>query len=151
MPSSPLAPAALHLTHDAESDTLLVRWLPAPAAAHLPDTYPNTLTAASHHSHRRFWLFDLRDQHIPATGPWRGDLFALRTFCALGQPLYVAYVIISPFRAAIERTAIAAARQAGANYDIHPRCFGTVAAAQAWLQRQQPRHQPAPPALAPQP
>ena len=134
--NSPAANAALlHLTPD-PTGVVLARWVPATTAA--PETYPSTLAAASYYGHSRFWLFDLRDQPIPTADPgrWLADAFALRAFCAPGQPVYVAYVLNSPFRASLERAAIAAARRAGDTYDVHPRCFGTLASARAWLARQ---------------
>ena len=134
--NSAVAPApVLHLL-PAPDGVVVARWVPAAAA--LPDTYPNALAAAGHHGKNRFWLFDLRDQPIPTADPgrWLGDAFALRAFCTPGQPMYVAYVINSPFRASIERAAVAAARRVGDAYDVHPRCFGTLASARAWLTKQ---------------
>ncbi len=129
------APPVLHLA-PADNGVVVARWVPAAAA--LPGTYPNALAAASHHGQSRFWLFDLRDQPVPTADPgrWLSDAFALRVFCAPGQPVYVAYVLNSPFRASIERAAVAAARRVGDAYDVHPRCFGTLASARAWLIQQ---------------
>ena len=125
----------LHLL-PADDGVVVAHWVSA--ADDLPGTYPNALAAAGHYGQSRFWLFDLRDQPIPTADPgrWLADAFALRAFCAPGQSMYVAYVINSPFRASIERAAVAAARRASDAYDVHPRCFGTLASARAWLTRQ---------------
>lgn len=132
--------------YDAAADLLHGSW-PAPVLdADLRGHYAELLRAARQHGHCCYWLLDMRQRnwHMPSFGQWVSTEFAPAVQAALGQPIFVAYILSPRHHSAAARTHEQRAQQETRAQHMHSDAFADEAAARAWLRQQQRLAAPAP-------
>ncbi|MDO7887065.1 hypothetical protein [Hymenobacter cheonanensis] len=128
-----------HLRHDAAAQLLRGHW-PAPVLdADLRSHYAELLAQAQEHAGCRYWLLDMRRRawHMPSFDTWFSAGFAAEVQAALGQPVFIAYVLSPRHQTAAESTRTQVAQRACAQHDVYPCFFAEEDAALAWLHHQQ--------------
>ena len=130
--------AVFQFHYDAAADLLQGGW-PGPVLdADLRGHYAELLLAAQQHGGCCYWLLDMRGRnwHMPSFGHWFTTEFIAAVHVALGQPVFIAYLLSPRHRSAAETTREQLAQQASRERQVYPSAFADEVAARAWLQQQ---------------
>ncbi len=139
MPTSAIADFTFIATYDPATQQVHARWCGAVPDADLYAHYAELMALAEAHGNCRYWLLDAqgRGNASPAFGRWMGNEFAPLAYAALGQPLFLAYVVNPAHRAAISSPAGQAMQHSCAAHSVYSFYFEELAPAQEWLAHQQ--------------
>lgn len=126
------------LDYDATARLLRGTWPSSVLDADLRAHYAELLAEARTYG-CRFWLLDMRERnwHMPAFGRWYSTEFAAAVRAALGQPVFIAYVLSPSHQAMAESPQVQATQRGAAAHDVYPYFFGDEFAALEWLRHQQ--------------
>lgn len=113
-------------------------WTTQTLDADIRDHYSELIALAQEHD-CRYWLLDMRQRnwHMPSFGQWFSTEFAPLVHAALGQPLFVAYILSPRHRAVAESMRIQACQRGCAQHDVYTYYFENEEAARDWLHYQQ--------------
>jgi hypothetical protein len=156
MPFRATSSDAFAITYDSDLRQLHGRWAGPVAEADLYAHYAELVAAAETHGNCRFWLLDLRARnwHTPRFSRWYANEFSALVCAAVGQPLYIAY-LVSPTHAAAANSLLTQVMQGNsAAHGLHPYYTDQEAAAREWLLHKQvldPQEQARRRAATPQP
>lgn len=130
---------AFSISYEPGSDLLLGEWPQPIPMAQLAACYESLLAAAQARGGCRFWRLDVRPRnwHSAELAHWFTTEFVPRAVAALGQPLFIAYLVADEQQARIESAATEALLRQTARANCYPFYFRYEAAALAWLRDQQ--------------
>jgi hypothetical protein len=126
-------------SYDPQAGIIWARWMEPLDEQQLKETFLALLGAARAHEGCRFFLLDIR--HRPVAGPaqlqWAQQVLHPQLSAALGEPVFLAFVIAPGQRPHIEHPNIDTYLRAATTTDIYPYYFETEEAALSWLRHQQ--------------
>lgn len=142
MPVSSHTDFTFSVHYDPATQQVHACWCGAVPDADLYGHYAELMATAEAHGNCRFWLLDAqaRTNSSPAFGRWMGNEFAPLAYAALGQPLFLAYVVPPAHRAAISSPAGQAMQHSCAAHSVYSFYFDDLVPAQEWLAHQQAHH-----------
>jgi hypothetical protein len=146
----------LAITYEPAQRLLYGCWKKPVTETHLYAHYAELVAAAEAHGNCRFWLLDLRARnwHTPRFGRWYANEFAALASAAVGQPLYIAYLVGPSHTEAAGGLLTQVMQGNSAAHGLYPHYTQDEATARAWLRQQQqidPREQAYHRAAAPPP
>ncbi len=138
-----LPPDGFHLAYEPGSDTLAAAWPRSLPMELLPACYEALLAAAQAQHSCRFWLLDIRQRnwHSAEFGHWFITEFVPRAVAALGQPLFMAFLVADEQQQFIESAATDTILRQAAKLNCFPFYFNYEEAALAWLRDQRDAEQ----------
>lgn len=140
----PLSPVEAFSCHYEEATQLLCgEWAgPVPSEA-LPACYGQLLAVAQAHG-CRFWLLDMqrRNWHSEAFARWFSAVFAAQASQAVGQPIFIACVVLAEQRAQVEGRCNEQLLRRITDHSVFPFYFTDARVARAWLRDQQDAETP---------
>jgi hypothetical protein len=142
MPTSPTADFTFSATYDPATQQVHAHWRGIVPDADLYAHYAELMAIAEAHDNCCYWLLDAqaRTNSSPTFGRWMGNEFAPLAHAALGQPLFLAYVVSPAHRAAVGGPAGQAMQHSCAAHSVYSFYFEDMAPAQEWLAHQQAHH-----------
>jgi hypothetical protein len=142
MPTSCTADFTFTATYDAGTNQVRAHWRGAVPDADLYAHYAELMAIAEANGNCCFWLLDAqaRANSTPTFGRWMGNDFAPLAYAALGQPLFMAYVVSPAYRAAVSSPAGQAMQHSCAAHSVYSFYFEDLEPAQEWLAHQQAYH-----------
>ena len=134
-----IEPETFQLTYDDANSLLLGTWPGQVLDVELRHQYEELLVAAQRHGSCRYWLLDMRARnwHMPSFGRWFGADFAAAVHRALGQPVFIGYVLSPRHREAASTPRTQATQRGCATHNVYPYFFDSPDAALDWLRHQQ--------------
>lgn len=140
-----LHPDVFSFFYESDSHILRGSWPGPVPQTQLPACYEAMLTAAQAQGNCHFWLLDMRPRnwHSAEFAHWFVTEFAARAVAALGQPLFIAYVVAGEQQVPVESTATDTMLRQVASANCYPFYFRDEASALAWLHDQQAADHPA--------
>lgn len=132
-------PTTFQLHYDVAAKLLRGGWSAPVLDADLRGHYIGLLAQAQAYGNCRYWLLDLRQRnwHMPSFGQWISTEFAAAAHAALGQPLFIAYVLGPRHQTAAEAPRSQTAQCDCTQHDVYPYFFASEEAALDWLRHQQ--------------
>jgi hypothetical protein len=129
------------LYYEAAHKLLRGTWTAPVLDADLRSHYAELLALAQRHGCYH-WLLDMRARnwHMPSFGRWFSTEFAAEAHAALGQPLYIGYLLSARHQALEESDREQAAQHTCLQHQLYLAAFTADTAeaeALAWLQQQQ--------------
>ena len=144
LPALPLSPLEVFSYQYEEATNLLQgEWAgPVPSEV-LTACYGQLLAAAEAHN-CRFWLLHMqrRNWHDAAFAEWFSSVFAAQASQAVGQPIFIACVVLAEQRAQIEGRCNEQLLRQVTDYNVFPFYFTDERLARAWLHDQQAAEAP---------
>ncbi|TDN38244.1 hypothetical protein E4631_06260 [Hymenobacter sp. UV11] len=138
-----LPPDVFQVSYEPSDDILAADW-PRPLPMELlPACYEKMLAAAQAQHNCRFWLLDIRQRnwHSAEFGYWFLAEFVQRAVAALGQPLFMAYLVADEQQQFIESGPTDTMLRQAARLNCFPFYFSYEEAALAWLRDQRAAEQ----------
>ena len=144
LPVLPLSPLEVFSYQYEEATNLLQgEWAGPLSSEVLPACYGRLLAAAEAHS-CRFWLLDMqrRNWHSEAFARWFSAVFAAQASQAVGQPIFIACVVLAEQRAQVEGRCNEQLLRRITDHSVFPFYFTDARVARAWLRDQQDAETP---------
>lgn len=131
--------ANFKLAYNPSSQQLRGEWVGPVGDAEMRRHYGELLAAARAHGNCRFWLLDLRQRNWHDLGfpAWFNDVLVPAMHAALGQPVFIAYVLDATRRDVADSVCVQDSQRSCAGYDVYPYFFDNEVDADAWLAYQQ--------------
>ena len=139
MPFRAASADAFTVTYNPDLRQLHGRWAGPVTEADLYAHYAELVAAAEAHGNCRFWLLDLRARnwHTPRFSRWYANEFSALVCAAVGQPLYIAYLVGSAHADHANSLITQVMQGNSAAHGLHPFYTDQDAAAHEWLQNKQ--------------
>jgi hypothetical protein len=128
-----------YFQYDAAADLVRGGWLAPVLDADLRSHYAQLLRVAQQHG-CCCWLLDMRGRnwHMPSFGQWFSTEFVAAVQAALGQPVFIAYLLSPRHHSAADTVREQHAQHESRAQQVYPAAFADEAAALAWLSQQRP-------------
>jgi hypothetical protein len=140
----PLSPIdSFSWAYEPHARILRGEWAGPVPTAELPACYGQLLAAAGAHN-CRFWLLDMRRRnwHDVAFAYWFSTAFAAQVSQVVGQPLFIACVVLPGQRPQVEGRGNEQLLRQITAYNIFPFYFADEQLARVWLRDQQAAETP---------
>lgn len=125
-------------TYEPHNGILRADWAGPLPLSELPACYDQLLAVAKAHG-CRFWLLDIRRRnwHDAAFAQWFSHVFAAQASRAVGQPLFLACLVVPTWRPQVEGQCTEQLLRRITDYNVFPFYFTNEELARTWLHDQQ--------------